>query len=207
MTLESYRREVSSAKRADIVRAAADQFLKHGYQRAAVADIARVADVSTATLYKHFGSKEELFAATVEEVQNAVDDEFAQQPPGATLAEMLHNAARTYLSLQFDRNLNGLMRIVIAESGRHPKLGRRMYLSFVNRRRDGATAAFDKMVAAGWLKPHDTHLSATFMGGMMKEFFVWPALFDPTFTIPEDADAKIDEIIAVFLARYGAGHP
>lgn len=207
MTLENYRQSVSAAKHADILRSALAHFLKSGYHRAAMADVARDADVSTATLYKHFGSKEELFAAIVEEAQRVVEDEFAKRPPGATLAEMLHTAARAYLSLQFDHGLNALMRVVIAESGTYPHLGKRMLKDFVDRRRGNAAAAFDRMIEGGWLRPHDTWLSSGFMGGMMKEVFVWPALFDPDYKVPDDADRKIDEIVAVFLARYGAKHP
>jgi len=205
MSLESYRRSVSAAKHADILRAALGHFLGHGYHRAAMAEVARDADVSTATLYKHFGSKEELFVAVVEEAQRIVENEFSRRPPGTTLAEMLHAGAKSYLSLQFDHNLNALMRVVIAESSTHPALGRRVLAEFVDRRRGNAAAAFDRMIEAGWLRPHDTWLSAGFLGGMMKEVFVWPALFEPGYKIPDDADARIREIVAVFLAAYGAG--
>ena len=66
MGLESYRRKVSESKRRSIMQAARAEFQDNGFTHAAMAEIARKADVSTATLYKHFGSKEELFAAVVE---------------------------------------------------------------------------------------------------------------------------------------------
>ena len=48
--LEDYRRSVSETKRAAILKAARENFLKGGYSQAAMAEIARDADVSTATL-------------------------------------------------------------------------------------------------------------------------------------------------------------
>ncbi|MBL4863790.1 MAG: helix-turn-helix transcriptional regulator, partial [Rhodobiaceae bacterium] len=63
MGLESYRRRVSEQKRRSIMEVARAEFQDCGFTLAAMAEIARKADVSTATLYKHFGSKEELFGA------------------------------------------------------------------------------------------------------------------------------------------------
>lgn len=64
--LESYRRRVSAQKRKDIIGAAMCEFGLKGYEKGAMAEIARQADVSTATLYKHFGSKELLFNAATD---------------------------------------------------------------------------------------------------------------------------------------------
>ena len=62
MTLEqASQRSVTDMKHDDVLKAALAHFLKHGYTGAAMADIARDADVSTATLYKYFRSKKELF--------------------------------------------------------------------------------------------------------------------------------------------------
>ncbi|MEQ9529475.1 MAG: helix-turn-helix domain-containing protein, partial [Parvibaculaceae bacterium] len=74
MGLESHRRKVSSQKQASILVAARDNFLKNGYSRAGMAEIARDADVSTATLYKHFASKEALFSAVVRNVARSTGD-------------------------------------------------------------------------------------------------------------------------------------
>ncbi|MEP5368439.1 helix-turn-helix domain-containing protein, partial [Parvibaculum sp.] len=61
MGLETHRRRISAQKRSSILGAARKNFLTNGYSGAGMAEIARDADVSTATLYKHFSSKEALF--------------------------------------------------------------------------------------------------------------------------------------------------
>lgn len=203
MSLESYRQAVSAAKRADILKASLAHFLKYGFGRAAMAEIAREADVSTATLYKHFNSKEDLFSAIVAEAARVVEDEFAQRPPGDTLAEILKNACRQYVAVQYDGHMNDLMRIVIAEAMVNPALARRMYVEVVDVRRNRVAGILQMIVEMGHLKPHDTQLSSTFLGGMMKEVFVWPALFDPSRPMPGNAEEANDEIVAIFLASFG----
>lgn len=201
--LEEYRRSVSEAKRASILKAARGAFLKDGFSRAAVADIARAADVSTATLYKHFTSKEELFAAVTKEAAQAVGDYTDAVRPEAGAREVFATLSRVYLTAQFDNHVNDLMRIVVAEVPSHPKLVAEMTELIVTRRHKSLQAVLDKLVERGMLKPHDTLLGAKLASGMIKELFVWPALFDPDYKLPSDADAKIDAAADLYLARYG----
>ena len=90
MGIEHYRRSVSESKRASILLAGRENFLRNGFSRAAVADIAREADVSTATLYKHFSSKEELFALVVREISTDLGSEFANVSDSRDLRKVLH---------------------------------------------------------------------------------------------------------------------
>ncbi|GAK46637.1 regulatory protein TetR [Tepidicaulis marinus] len=54
-----------------ILAATHDQFTSQGFQAASVIDIAKKAPVSTATIYKHFPSKEALVAAVIEDFFSA----------------------------------------------------------------------------------------------------------------------------------------
>ena len=65
MTLETYQAEVASAKRQAIIQAALAAFMESGYSRVSVDAVARRAAVSTATLYKHFRTKADLFGAVM----------------------------------------------------------------------------------------------------------------------------------------------
>jgi TetR/AcrR family fatty acid metabolism transcriptional regulator len=51
------------AKRAEIVRHAADVFARHGYHATKMQDIATKADIGKGTIYEYFQTKEELFLA------------------------------------------------------------------------------------------------------------------------------------------------
>jgi TetR/AcrR family transcriptional regulator of autoinduction and epiphytic fitness len=178
--------------------------LKNGYSRAAVADIAREADVSTATLYKHFSSKEELFITVVRETCSDHGSEFMDMGDGASAREIFHKAARDYLTSQFENNANALLRIVIAEVPTTPQVALETYDIIVERRRIQLIRAFDLMVERKLLKPHDTALGVDMIAGMIKESFVWPALFDANAQLPDNADAIIYEAIDIYLDRYAA---
>lgn len=203
MGLENYRRSVSETKRAAILKAGRENFLKNGFSHAAVADIAREADVSTATLYKHFASKEELFAAVVAQAYDAIGGEFNEVLDSDDVPEMLVGMAHNYLATQFDKQANALLRVVIAEVPSAPQIARDTYEIVVRKRSASIKKVFDGLIARKLMKPHDTELGVNFIAGMIKEVFIWPAMFDPAFKLPENTDAIIREAISVYLARYG----
>jgi TetR/AcrR family transcriptional regulator of autoinduction and epiphytic fitness len=63
----SYHQRVQKEKRAAILEAATELFLAEGYDGASLAKIATTAGVSTATLFKRFPTKADLFDAIVTE--------------------------------------------------------------------------------------------------------------------------------------------
>ncbi len=203
MGLASYRRSVSETKRAAILKAARENFLNGGYSRAAMADIARDADVSTATLYKHFASKDALFAAIVEDSCSTINNLLPTDIKGRNVREVLRRFADGYVEQQFDHRMNELLRVVIAEVPTAPELASAVYTDGVVARYEQLTITLDALIERGDLKEHDTKDSALHLGGMVKEFVVWPALFSPRFEKPSDLDAKIDACIDAFLKIYG----
>lgn len=204
MGLESYRRRVSESKRKSIMGAARAEFQGNGFTHAAMAEIARKADVSTATLYKHFGSKEELFSAVVEEAYGSIGIAQEAAEEAKTAKDALKAAAKDYLDSQYGMGLNAIMRAVISETSGDPEVGREFLVRGVGRRNEDFKGFIDKLVARKLLKPHDTDMSARQVAGMIKESLIWPAMFDPDFKMPANKDKVISEAIDTFLARYGA---
>lgn len=204
MGLESYRRRVSEQKRKSIMEAARAEFQGCGFTHAAMAEIARKADVSTATLYKHFGSKEELFNAVIEESYALIAINLDAADKSKTAKEALKTAANDYLNAQFGTGLNALMRAIISETSGDPEVGRAYLARGVGRRMKDLENFIDRLVARKLLKKHDTGVSAAQVSGMIKENFIWPAMFDPDFKVPANKDKIISEALDTFLARYGA---
>ncbi|MGV9854214.1 TetR/AcrR family transcriptional regulator [Streptomyces sp. NPDC003442] len=125
------------AKRQAILEAAVAVFLREGYDRASVDVIADEARVSKQTVYNHFGDKERLFIAAVEEERERVAAGFAAGSPhalgpdGAGTPETYDRGdARTallafghrVLAVLLDARASALRRLVIAEVARHPSL-------------------------------------------------------------------------------------
>ena len=204
MGLASYRRSVSETKRAAILKAARENFLNCGYSRAAMADIARDADVSTATLYKHFASKDALFAAIVDDACQDINNILPTDIRYQNAYEVLKRFADAYVEQQFDHRMNELLRVVIAEVPTAPDLAKAVYNEGVLARYGQLVKTLDALVERGDLKQHNTQDGALHLGGMVKEFIVWPALFAPRFEKPADLDTKIDACIGAFLKIYGS---
>jgi AcrR family transcriptional regulator len=121
---------VEGRKVGQVLAAARHIFLEEGYGTASMDAIAREANVSKATLYAYYPSKEALFAACVSEecgkhrtVYEAIEAE-----------HLPIDQALTRVGLQFMRFLLrpevlAVHRVVVGESGRFPELGRAFYES------------------------------------------------------------------------------
>lgn len=84
-----------------ILDAAAALILRWGYNKTTIDDIARQAGVAKGTIYLHWKTREELFAALMRREKLALEEEIRQaiaaDPAGATLGGMLKHSARALL--------------------------------------------------------------------------------------------------------------
>jgi TetR/AcrR family transcriptional repressor of mexJK operon len=114
------------AKRAAILRAAAPVFLREGWAGASLERVAAEGGVSKMTVYRHFGSKEELFEALVEGMCQAIRDQAeagAAQPDLAPPAA-LERMARQIVDGLLQPDALALYRLIIADGWRFPALAR-----------------------------------------------------------------------------------
>lgn len=204
MGLAGYRRSISETKRAAILKAARENFLTGGYSGAAMAQIAREADVSTATLYKHFASKDALFSAVVQAAYTGSDLAIMTDIDGLSARAVVERLVGAYVLQQFDGRMNDLLRVVIAEVPSAPELAQDVFENSVTARYLQFRKVVDALVARGDLKPHDTEAGVRYLGGMVKEFVVWPALFKRNFRKPDDLDEKTSACVDAYLKIYEA---
>jgi AcrR family transcriptional regulator len=94
-----------AAKREELVRIAASLFKEQGYQSTRLIDIARAAGLDRATVYYYFGSKEELFRATVAGLLDALIQGAEQlvADKGLSWVERLH-AVYVGLMVSYEEN-------------------------------------------------------------------------------------------------------
>jgi len=122
-------RSLSPLKRAQIIRAGKAVFLAQGFGAASVDDIAAHAGVSKMTVYRHFYSKELLFAGVIDALcRQIVDDDLERLlllPPKVALPKF----ARRMMHIILAPETVELHRIVVAECRRFPELGRLFYRS------------------------------------------------------------------------------
>ncbi len=121
-------RQGSPAKRAAIVRAALEVFLREGYARASVDAIAAAAGVSKRTIYDYYGDKEQLFLSALEETRSTQAAAF-QELLERTLGQVNDvEAALTAFGREFATEIArsaeraAVMRLMIAEASHFPAL-------------------------------------------------------------------------------------
>ena len=147
-------------KRAAIVDAALAAFLGAGYAEASVNAIAASAGVSIKTLYRHFESKDELFAAVMQAAcgnmpgaDGSTDDAEDAAPAwyDAAPADALPAAGVEYLRSVLSTEQLALYRVVTRDAHRFPELGRR-YHDETTGARDARFAGYVDRWAkrAGW---------------------------------------------------------
>ena len=109
---------------AQIIGAARRCFLEVGYEACSMDAIARHADVSKATLYAHFTSKEALFVAVMQVELDAHNErlaEFDQHGMDTNLPAQLVSIGTAILSMMLEQDTLRLLRIMIAEGARLPE--------------------------------------------------------------------------------------
>ncbi len=119
----------NTGKREAILESANKVFLEVGFGAASMDAIANEAQVSKQTVYNHFGSKEELFAAMVRTSCDNMTLAFAEAAKDGNPEKTLRAIARHFMNVVFSEEKLAMHRILMAEVPRFPELGRVYYQS------------------------------------------------------------------------------
>src|ERR1700761_1264267 len=119
------------AKRRAILDVASEVFLAQGYAATSMSEVAARFGGSKGTLYNYFRSKEELFSAFINEIcQVRARELFAPLPPigeGRTVRESLFDLGLSLMTFLWNDQLIAVHRLIFAEVGRFPEIGRMFY--------------------------------------------------------------------------------
>ncbi|MGD0642413.1 MAG: TetR/AcrR family transcriptional regulator, partial [Roseiarcus sp.] len=116
------------AKRRQIMDGARAVFLSAGFDGASMNDIARAAGVSKGTLYAYFDSKEQLFEALIREERSQQAERLCAFPiDHIDPASQLHGFGRRLVEMMARPENVAQVRVVIAATGRFPRLGQAFY--------------------------------------------------------------------------------
>jgi len=192
-----------SKKRAAILDGAVDVFISMGYELASMDKIAETAGVSKRTVYNHFGSKENLFQAIVNDFLTQRQNLKAiSYDPDKTLEEQLLAFANAEIFLIDSPRRLGLSKFLTA-----------VFLQDTNYARETVAKyppVYDMLL--DWLKEaeRDNKIKADSLVMAARVFY---ALVEGAVTYPSLFSGGINhavvnpmlkEIVATFLARYGA---
>ena len=218
---ERVRGEASSAsardaggKRAAIVRAATELFLRQGYQATRTEQIAAAAAVSKQTVYNQFGDKQTLFRDIVLGV-TATAEAFVAELPGALasidqpadLEPALRSLARRYLAAVMTPRVLALRRLVISEALRLPELAAAYYERAPARILSALAEQFGRLAERGLLTVANPTRAAQDFAFLLLGRPLDEGMFHTREQAPSASDvAEIaDHAVDVFLAAYRAG--
>lgn len=140
------RAEKAAARREAILAAALDEFSAQGFAAARLDDVAGRAGVAKGTIYLHFKDKEQLF----QELIRSALSPFVQTVEAAPSINMPFRAVAEMLAGRFVQEVlstkrKNIIRLVIAEGRRFPKIAEFYYREVVSR----AMTAMRQLVKAG----------------------------------------------------------
>jgi TetR/AcrR family transcriptional repressor of mexJK operon len=198
---------LSARKARDILRAATQVFLAEGYRGASMDEIAGVAAVSKATIYKHFGSKKTLFEAIIRErVETLVSPLRVELRADESLSATLTAFSRQYVDMMLDPSSLALHRLLVSEAHHNDELGRAVY------RVGGESAVrqiadfLDEQARRGRLAIDDAALAAEQFLGSLHGYQQVRALFGVEPNPPPDRRARfIAAAVGAFLRAHKAG--
>ncbi|MBA4747382.1 MAG: TetR/AcrR family transcriptional regulator [Sphingopyxis sp.] len=146
------------AKRAAILAAAQELFASHGFSATSMDAVARAAGVSKLTAYRHFGSKDQLFADAVVARCTAMLGQFDVDravPDCARTA--LIGFGHAFLQLILHDEALAVHRLVVTERKRAPQLGRIFHDSAIV----PTQRSLARLIASLGLQVDDPALAAT----------------------------------------------
>ncbi len=196
-TKQNLERPKSAEKSAAILKGAMKEFLKHGYAGTSMDQIAKVAGVSKATVYSHFGDKESLFNAVI---QDLVQEKFQTvisldqpeslgQDPKKVLSQMVTKMLENTLS---DRNFHNFIRIIIGESGRFPELAKAYVYNIA---KPGIAALTNYLKSHPELKLEDPEATVRIMVGSLVYFVMLQEMLHGKDILPLESDRLTNTLI------------
>lgn len=202
MSVKEYQKQVAGQKHQIILNAASKIFLTVGYERTTLEMIAKEAGVSTATLYKHFPTKQTVFGEIMKAAWN-VEIKFADAVDNDDIATKLIIIGNKYASLLRQPNIEALFRVIIAEAQRFPELGQELYRRGKEPFLKNLHSFLQTEVTNKRLEIEDIPLAARQFLGMINDLIFWPKFL---ITDLEISDSEVERVILeateTFIARY-----
>ena len=190
-----------SAKREAILDAAKAAFLEVGYAATSMDGVSARAGVSKATIYAHFESKDQLFAAVIRR-RCERSAAFAFPDGTADARSTLRQLGRRVLELLLQPETLAMYRVVVAEAVRHPDLARAFYDSGPGTGKVQIAAIFAELDRRGDLAVTDSWTVADLFIGMLRTDLFMRTLLGlaqpEESTIDVAVDAAVDTVIQAF---------
>lgn len=199
-------RPKSAKKRHAILEAAKHLFLSQGFEGTSVEQIAAEAGVSKLTVYSHFGDKEALFFAAVEErCREQLPDDLFAMPASGPVDTVLRAIGHRFHALLSSTDSIGLQRMMMSDARNVERLGPLFWHAGPARVIASLDTFLRAAVARGELDIENTREAAGQFLCLLKGEVNLRMLCGPIGCVHgEDATAHVDSVVTLFLRAYRA---
>ena len=191
--------EMQDSKMNAILKGALEEFLANGYAGTSMDKVAATAGVSKATVYNHFQDKENLFVALIDQFTAEKMGSFFNHPfPESDPRTVLNAMAYGILShINQDSSFLPFMRLLIAESGRFPALGK----AFIHHMESRGLKVIE-----GYLKNHitlrDPEAVARIFIGSLVHYMIVQEMLHGKDLIPLAPERLVDSLVELLTANH-----
>jgi len=205
MVLIENRKPSPDERRTAILDIAREAFLQDGYSGTSMSRIAVLVGGSKATLYSYFPSKKDLFVAVVDrETTRLYDEIFHIEPVRGEAEAVVAGVVKRCLEGLLSDTIVAGYRLIIAEAGRFPEIGKTAYDLAVRRGLERIAQYFRKAREAGVLRDCDPREAADSFLDLAAGNLHTQRLWNAVEKLDASAlEAEARRITAVFLAAYG----
>ncbi|MCL7455430.1 MAG: TetR/AcrR family transcriptional regulator [Anaerolineae bacterium] len=179
-----------------LLEAAAQLFAERGYARATTRELAAAAGVNEVTLFRHFGSKKNLFAAVVEHYASPSLDAALEIQPGGDYRQDLVVMGRQVMDLMLERR--DAMRLMLCEAEHFPEVGEVLAHNPRRLRRALSTYLQEKM-QRGEVRMLHADAAAQAFWGMFFAYSVSLGLLDEEVRPELSVEEVVDHFVDIFV--------
>lgn len=194
----------SEERRQCIIDVAREAFTQLGFENTSMSEIANRVGGSKATLYNYFSSKEELFAAVIDEFgRQKIAVAFLSLDPAAPIENELNQLGLHYLKFILSPEVLSLRAVIFHEAGQTP-IGKEYYQLGPQKGWQVISEYLKNQAAKGTLIPiADPWIPAMHLKGLFEAEVLEPCLLGAR-KIPTDEEMKpiIARAVRVFLNSY-----
>ena len=196
---------LTDRKRDAIIQAAIVEFRANGFEATSVDKVAARAEVSKRTLYNHFPSKDELFAAILHILWESSASQLARAyEPGRPVRDQLLELLQDKLAMLADDSFLALARVAIAAGLNSPERAQEI-VARIGEKDGGLVDWIRAAQKAGALKAGDAALAVKQLEGLVKGAAFWPqvAMGQPVLNARAQKQLAVSTV-DLFLSYYEA---
>jgi AcrR family transcriptional regulator len=192
----------TDARRKAITGTAWEVFRENGFERTTMSEISDRVGGSKATLYSYFKSKEELFAAALQQAMAARSDEAFERLAGAgEFRERLIGFGCAYVEARLTPDMLSVERAMMTEADRSD-LGEVLRVQFIVPHWRRLAAMLEQEMAAGRLRRTAPYTAALHFRGLIESDLVERGMHGDKTVTPDEIGSAVIEGVDAFLRAY-----